>query len=339
MMRSPACSSEAGLSPHTQELNDIIEDLELSLDVNKSLFSDIISTKKANSNQNSEDTQTNILISRKSLEIVKAENHRIQEALTRMNCEIAHASTLITISEERALQSRKRRKDMHNKHSSELQTLKSSLQKKEEETRKLEKYTSNLEDLLSKNLKHESLNPNDIITEGKKLISKVSKQLIAAELQKSIEESKCRDLELELKKLQNSVKVANPPLSATTDEIIKKKFLLDLNFESFWFVGSAVLDGGSDSIRSSDSSVQDLQLPNKFEFSSKHKVKVPKLNFPGSPQKTVKNETPEVKLSRLELAYQIKCEEIQSLQRVLNDLQAIEITLIKSGELGIFSNS
>lgn len=339
MIRSSVCSSEAGLSPHTQELKDVIEDLELSLEVNKSLFTDIISTKKANSNQSSEDTQTNILISSKSLEIVQAENHRIQEALTRMNCEIAHASTLITISEERALQSRKRRKDMHNKHSSELQALKSSLQKKEEEIRKLEKYTSNLEDLLSKSLKQETLNPTDIITEGKKLISKVSKQLVTAELQKSLEEKKCRDFELELKKLQNSVKVANPSLHITTDQIIKKNFLLDLNFESFWFVGSAVIDDNSDSIRSSDSSVQDLQLPNKFEFSSKHKVKVPKLNFPGSPQKVVKNETPEVKVNRLELAYQIKCEEIQSLQRVLNDLQAIEITLTKSIEQGSFSNS
>lgn len=339
MMRSSVCSSEAGLSPHTQDLKDLIEDLELSLDVNKSLFTDIISTKKAKSQQNSEETQTNILISSKSLEIVQSENNRIQEALTRMNCEIAHATTLIAISEERALQSRKRRKDMHTKQCAELQSLKSTMHKKEEEIRKIEKYNSNLEDLLSKSLKHESLNPTEIINEGKKLISKVSKQLISAEIQKSIEEKKCRDSELELKKLQNSVKVANPSLHCTTDQILKKNFLLNINFENFWFVGSAVVDDYSDSIRSSDSSVQDLQFPDKFEFSSKHKVKVPKLNFPGSPQKVSKTETPEVKLNRLELAYQIKCEEIQSLQRVLNDLQAIEITLAKSIEQGSFSNS
>jgi hypothetical protein len=339
MLRSSVCSSEAGLSPHTHELKELVDDLELSLDVNKSLFTDIISSKKAKSQQSSEETQTQLLISSKSLEIVQSENHRIQEALTRMNCEIAHANTLISISEERALQSRKRRKDLHNKHSAELIGLKTQLHKKEEEIRKIEKYASTLEDLLSKSLKKETLNPADIISEGKKVISKVSKQLIEAEVLKNVEEKKCRDLELELKKIQNSVKVANPAVTLTTDQILKKNFLLDLNFENFWFVGSAMLDDNSESIRSSDSSVQDLQFPNKFEFSSKPKIKVPKLNFPGSPQKQSKNESPEVKLNRLELAYQIKCEEIQSLQRVLTDLQAIEMTLSKSIDPGSFSNS
>lgn len=338
-MRSSVCASDSGNSTQNQELNEIIEDLELSLDVNKSLFADIISTKKANSQQSSEETQTNILISSKSLEIVQQENNRIQEAITRMNCEITHASTLIKISEERAVQSRKRKKDLHNKHVTEIKTLKDSLLKKEEEIRKLEKYSGTLEDLLNKSLKKETLNPNDIVEEGKKLISKVSKQLRNAEVLRSVEEKKCRDAEMELKKLQSAVKVANPVGAKNTDMILKQNFLLNLNFENFWFVELAGVEEFSDSIRSSDSSVQDLQLPNKFEFSSKSKIKVPKLKFPNSPEKQAKKESPESKLNRLELAYQIKCEETQSLQRILNDLQAIEITLTKSVEMNNLSNS
>lgn len=339
-MRNSCCASDSGASSQTQELSELIEDLELSLDVNKSLFADIITSKKSKSQQNSEESQTNILISSKSLEIVLQENNRIQEALTRMNCEIAHASTLISISEERAVQSRMRRKDLQLKHSVEIKALKDSLFSKEEEIRKQEKYLGTLDELLNKSLKHDALNPNDIIEEGKKLISKVSKQLGNAEVFKEIEEKKCRDAEMELKRLQSAVKVANPPGGKNTDMIMKQNFMLNLNFENFWFVGSAGAEEYSDSIRSSDSSIQDLQLPNKFEFSSKTKVKIPKLNFPGSPEKKeTKKELPENKLNRLELAYQIKCEEIQSLQRILNDLQAMEITLGKSIEINNISNS
>ena len=120
-------------------------------------------------------------------------------------------------------------------------------------------------------------------------------------------------------------------LTTTTDKILKKDYGMNLNYENFWFVGTT--DEISDSIRSSASSVQDQQFPSKFVFSSKSKPKIPKLKFPLGGEKNEKNkDSPESKVSRLELAYQIKCEETQSLARVLSELQAIEDSLTKAAE-------
>ena len=320
-------------SSKNEELSDIIEDLELSLNINKGLFKDIISSKKSSKNQNSESSDANFLISSKSLDIIQLENNRLSDAINRMTGEIVQAETQMLISKERDKQSRARRKEINSKHQKTLKELKETVQSKEEEIRKLEKYCTNIEDLLNNSLKKDAINPEYVINEGKKLITKVTKQLRAAESTRELEEKKCRDLENEINKIKSSVKVGTPIL-ISTDQILKKNYLLNLNYENFWFVGIASHHEISDSIRSSASSVQDQQFPNKFEFSSKVKPKVPKLKFPipNSPQDAVKD-TPESKLSRLELAYQIKCEETQSLIRILNDLQAIEHSLVKGLEL------
>ena len=312
-------------------LNEVIEDLEQSLDVNKSLFKDIIQSKKSIHHQNSEESDTNLMISSKSLEIVQLENNRLIDAISRMTAEIAQSETLIAMSEERAKQSRVRRKSSHVRLQEEVKALKDTVQRKEEEIRKLEKYYSCIEDLLTENLKQETLNPSLIVEEGKKLIKKVTKQLDAAEALKDIEEKKCREAESEIKKIQGSLKVGSSVLTTTTDKILKKDYGMNLNYENFWFVGTT--DEISDSIRSSASSVQDQQFPSKFVFSSKSKPKIPKLKFPLGGEKNEKNkDSPESKVSRLELAYQIKCEETQSLARVLSELQAIEDSLTKAAE-------
>lgn len=323
------------ISPKTEELNEIIGDLELSLEVNKSMFKDIITAKKSNKHPSSDESEAHMLISSKSLEIVNQENSRLQDAINRMTNEICHAETLIQISEERAKQSRQRRKDISHKQSLDFKQLKDTVQKKEEEIRRLEKYSSKIEEILSKSLKQESLSPQEVLAEGKKLIEKVSKQLDNAEATLEIEEKKCREAESEIKKIQKSVKIGPPDISKTTDKILKKRYALNLNYENFWFVGYGNIEDVSDSIRSSASSVQDQIFPDKFEFSSKAKPKIPKLNLQSasnSPSKAQKD-IPETKLSRLELAYQIKCEETQSLLRILNDLQAIEYNLSKSLEI------
>ena len=71
-------------SSKNEELSDIIEDLELSLNINKGLFKDIISSKKSSKNQNSESSDANFLISSKSLDIIQLENNRLSDAINKM---------------------------------------------------------------------------------------------------------------------------------------------------------------------------------------------------------------------------------------------------------------
>jgi hypothetical protein len=335
-MKNSVYTSDGSSRPHTkaEELSEVIEDLELSLEVNKSLFKDIIFSKKSNKSQNSEDSDANLLISSRSLEIVQSENNRVSEAISRMKKEMLNAENLISISQERSKQSRVRRKESHSKLLATLKDLKESVQKKEEEIRQLENYTSNLEMLLSKTSVNDAYSPEQVIKEGKKVIKKVFKQLETAEIARDEELRKCRDIEIEIKKIESAVKIGTPQISTNTDKILNKNYSLNLNYENFWFVGSGNIEDVSDSIRSSASSVQDQQFPNKFEFSSKLKPKIPKLKFPATnPIQNPKKDSPESKINRLELAYQIKCEETQSLIRILNDLRAIESSLIKGLEI------
>ena len=281
MLRSSLCASDGNFlsTVQSEDLSEIIEDLELSLDVNKSLFKDIIHSKKSNHHQNSEETDKNLFITSKSLEIVQIENTRLIDSINRMNGEISHADTLISIAQERAKESRLRRKKSHAQLQEELKSLKESIQTKEEEIRNLEKYSTNIEELLGKSLKQESINPGQVIADGKKLVNKISKQLETALSIRDIEERKCREAENEIKRLQAALKVGAPVLATTTDKILKKQYTLNINYENFWFVGLENNDDVSDSIRSSASSVQDQQFPSKFEFTSKSKPKIPKLKF------------------------------------------------------------
>lgn len=314
-------------------LAEMIGDLEQSLDANKGLFKDIIQSKKSNLLQNSEESNANFMISSKALEIVQLENNRLLDAIGRMTNEVAYSETLIAMSEERAKQSRVRRKESNFKIQEDIKNLKNSVQAKEEEVRRLEKYYSGISDLLGKNLKQEVINPSSVVAEGKKVIKKLTKQFEAAEDLKDLEIVKCREAEAEIQRIQSLLRINSSKNVMTTDKILSKSYMLNVNYENFWLLGVHSPEELSDSIRSSISSVQDQQFPSKFIFSSKAKPNIPKLNFPTSGAvKEKKQDSPESKVSKLELAYQIKCEETQSLIRLLNELQAIEDSLTAAVE-------
>ena len=319
---------------HPEEILEIIEDIEQGLYINKSLIKEIIYSKR--NNQNSEETDQNLFVASKSLELINNENSRLIYSINKMNEEISNADTLIAITKERFKGNRIRRKQSKLKLQDELRLIKDSIQKKEEKIKDLEEYSNNIENLLKQRLKHSGINPAQIITQGKLLINKVSKKLESAKITHSIEERKCREIENEIKSLQSFGKISSPILK-TTDKIIKQKYSLNLNYENFWFVNpkneekNVEKDKYSNSDISSDSSPENQKFSSNFTFTSKLDKKMPELQyFTSGPKKKISDEKLlEININKLELAYQIKCEEEHSLIKVLNDLEAIEYSLTR----------
>jgi hypothetical protein len=105
-----------------------------------------------------------------------------------------------------------------------------------------------------------------------------------------------------------------------------KDYSLDLNYENYFYgVNKYQFEEVSDSADSSDSSVQNINFPQKLHHESKAKPKLPKLNLSAmnqSMKQASKLPSPRSELHKLELAYRIKTEELLSLQRIQSHLDA-----------------
>ncbi|CAG9315278.1 unnamed protein product [Blepharisma stoltei] len=314
-----------------EELRNIIYDLDQSILVNKNLLKDVVSTLvPQKSKEHSNDTQVTHLISSKIHDKLLVENSRILQAIERIKLEIETANSNIQSFEEKSAQSRNRRKEYQKRIQEEAKKMRQTLHNKEDEIQRLEEYRSRIDEDIEESQQEEQVTPDKIIEEGKKLVNKLSKQLKQAEEQRDIEVRKCKDFEEDIKKIQGLVKVAMPAGIDMTNETLKKDYGLGLNYENYWF--DCEMGGESiDTIQSSNLTIEDNIFPNKVDFASKNKHYLPKLNLSvvsqgASPER---KQSPRVELSKLELALQIKCEEINSLQRILSHLEAQEYYLSK----------
>jgi len=317
--------NQGSSDPQEEEIRSIIDDLEQSISVNKSIISDFLYGES--SKDCSQETDSTLLIPHKAYEYLQAENKRISEAIARIKSQTQEAEVKIMTANERSNESKKRRKNLISSKNQEMVQLRKQVQEKEQEIQKLELFLSQLDEEMKNFKEEEKADPVIIIEEGQKLIKKVTRQLKQAESQKEIEVKKCRDLEEEL----NQFRGKKGKFSSKTDEILNKTYGLDLNYESYMHCNQKS-DDSSETLRSSDSSVEDMQLPDKNEYESKFHPALPKLNLSSmgqSFQQDIKLPSPRAEIRRLELAHAIKIEEEVSLNRIINFLQAQVDTLKK----------
>lgn len=316
-----------------EDLRNILFDLDQSIQVNKNILQDVVSTlvPPSRSREHSNDTQTTHLISSKIHDKLLAENARITLAINRIKTEIEKAEISVRSFEEKAKESRKRKKEYQKRIMEEAKKMRQMIHHKEDEIQRLEEYRSHLDEDIEESQLEEQIDPDKIIEEGKRLVSKVTRQMKQAEEQRDLEAKKCKELEDDIKKIQTSIKAKIPVSLNKGQEIIDNDYSLNLNYESYWFETN-LPNTPTDTLNSSDSAIQDQILPNKYEFASKNKPYLPKLNLSVVSQgaQPDKKQSPRIELSKLELALQIKCEEISSLQRILGHLEAQEYYINKS---------
>lgn len=292
---------------------ETVSDLEQSIELNKTMLRDVIANRLIMMNAR-EDSQGSWCVPNRALDIIKNENERLQGAINRISCEISQAQTLIEISAERCRQSKERKRKVNGTADREAKSLKATLQEREVEIRDLEEKWLDIEEEAKTHRNKKIFSPASTLKEGKKLISKIVKQLEIAKSNKSAIKASCKNSEKELKRLQSAIKTNSTALVGRTESILKRDYGLGWNYKGFWCIGIDNEESGS-SYFSSNSVSEQLTT-------------IPKVSPGGSPLSLNTNNEP--KISRLELAFQNKCEESQSLKRILNDLQAIELLLVKA---------
>lgn len=322
-------SARKSLSTHSvEELKIQTEDIETSLELNKQLILDAITGKFSTSRNHdvSNETESCSTYPSRIYDKIIQDNQRLEEAIKRHKASLDTSKRAIKFAEQRALEARQREVTKSELVQEEILKLRRAVQDKERVIQNLERRQWEIEQEIQNCQNEEPIEFEKLLDNLKSVVSKVAKQVRKAELQRDEEAERCKALEAEVKRLRQSVKSHLPPPPSFTQDTLMKDYSLDLNYENYFYgVNKYQFEEVSDSADSSDSSVQNINFPQKLHHESKAKPKLPKLNLSAmnqSMKQTSKLPSPRSELHKLELAYRIKTEELLSLQRIQSHLDA-----------------